>query len=79
MKKIHVEIVLILVLVGIGIGLAWSRWMQMEAQIANHNARIVTLEGDYGKRMKIKAYAGIVATLAAKWFKKLSFGRLQTT
>lgn len=74
MKRIPLEIVLILVLVGIGIGLAWSRWGRMEAQIASHNTRIITLEADYRKRVKIKAYAGTLVTLATKWFRKLCFG-----
>ncbi len=69
--------ILVLLLLGAAIGIAWSRWLAMEAQLANHNARLVTLETDRAKRLQLKACAGVVASAASKCLHKLTFGLLK--
>jgi hypothetical protein len=77
MRRIPIEVILVLVLLGVAIGIAWSRWMTMEAQLANHNARILILEADRTKRLQLKACAGFVTNLAAKCLQKASFGLIK--
>lgn len=74
MKRIPIEMIIVLLLVGAAIGIAYWRSMAMEAQIANQNTRITSLEADRTKRLQLKACAGFVATIAAKCLHKASFG-----
>lgn len=66
-----------LLLVGAAIGIAYCRSMAMAAQLANHNARLISLEADRAKRLQLKACAGFVATIAAKCLHKASFGLIK--
>jgi hypothetical protein len=79
MRRIPIEMILVLVLLGVAFGIAWSRWLAMETQLANHNARILALESDRAKlkRSQIKAWAGFVAGIAAKCLHKASFGLIR--
>ena len=69
--------ILLLLLLGAAIGIAWSRWMAMETQLANHNARLITLETDRAKRLQLKACAGMVASVASKCLHRLTFGLIK--
>jgi len=69
--------IIVLLLLGVAIGIAWSRSKAMEAQIANHNARLITLESDRAKRLQLKACAGVVVRVASKCLHKLTFGLIK--
>jgi len=69
--------ILVLLLLGAAIGIAWSRWLAMETQLSNHNARLIMLETDRAKRLQLKACAGVVASVASKCLHKLTFGLLK--
>jgi hypothetical protein len=77
MKRIPIEMIVVLLLLGVVIGIAWSSWAAMEAQMTNHNARLLVIESDQAKRVQVKAFAGVVVGIVSKLLHKLTFGLIK--